>query len=63
MGRFLKNLLDGASSVLVLYPRQGYVRPRLGFRRDKAALSSDIRRVGRDLRTQTLKHGQQVYDR
>ena len=50
MGYFLKNLLNGARQVLVLWPDDDYVRPsRHAFRNDMRLLQGDAKRVARDL--------------
>lgn len=61
MGRLLKNLLDGARQVLVLYPDGDYNRPRRGdFSGDLKALRDDANRVGNDLKTTVGRYGTQI---
>jgi len=59
----LKNILEGARSVLMLYGGEDYVRPRGGFARDAALLQGDARRVSDALTRVTRQHEQPVHDR
>lgn len=65
MGKHLKNLLDGARQVLVMWPESDYVRPSRGdFGKDSDNLRADVQRIARGLRdnVKKKKHGK-AYDR
>lgn len=60
MTKHLKNLLDGARQVLVLWPDNNYVRPERGdFYKDNYNLRSDAARIASGLRenVKKKKHG------
>ncbi|WP_017365271.1 hypothetical protein [Methylococcus capsulatus] len=56
MGKHLKNLLDGAWQVLVMWPESDYVRPSRGdFGKDSDNLRANARRIARGLRDNVKK--------
>lgn len=60
MTKHIKNLIEGARSVLVIKPEADYVRPsRKDTQRDAAKLSGDSKRVALDVR-RALGDGKQV---
>lgn len=59
MGKFLKNLLNGARQVLVLKPTDDYNRPsHNGFRDDANALRGDASKIAQGLKTNTKNYVQ-----
>jgi hypothetical protein len=59
MGQLLKNILEGARNILVIWPETEYIRPdKHSFQRDNKALRSDSKRVIRDMNRTIKKHGQ-----
>ncbi|MBI4680408.1 MAG: hypothetical protein HY753_04160 [Nitrospirae bacterium] len=64
MGKYLKNLLQGISQVLILYPDDNYVHPSKGdFRNDNKVLRKDANQIAKDLNKTIQKYGQQIYSR
>jgi hypothetical protein len=54
---FVKNLIDGAKSVLVVFYHDDYQYPdRKGFSKDLKNLSSDIRTVGKGMKRTVTKY-------
>ncbi|PPD47093.1 MAG: hypothetical protein CTY13_06080 [Methylobacter sp.] len=57
IANFVKNLIDGAKSVLVIFHNEDYIYPdRKDFRRDARTLSSDFKAVGKDMRRALTKY-------
>ncbi len=65
MGRHLKNILDGARQVLVLWPENDYIRPKRGdFLIDHNNVRADCGRITEGLRrnVKNQRHGE-TYNR
>lgn len=56
MGKHLKNILDGAQQVLVLWPEDDYIRPKRGdFLIDHNNVRADCGRITEGLRRNVKK--------
>jgi len=57
-----RNLIEGASRVLILGDDRDYIRPKGGFLRDAEMLRQDGRRVAKELQHAVRRHDEQAYN-
>lgn len=59
---FLKAIIEGMASVMVIYPENAYQQPdKTGFIKDREALNGDARKVAANLNKTLSAYGQIDY--
>ncbi len=59
---FLKSVIEGMVSILVIYPENAYQHPdNVGFVKDREALNGDVGKVAADLNKTLSAYGQIDY--
>jgi hypothetical protein len=59
----IKNLIDGARSVMIIFHRNYYLYPdKKGFSRDISRISGDFKTLGRDMRRSINKYNGVRYE-